>query len=341
MQIDPREQARLHLQAGQPDRARVLLGGVLAADPNDGAAHVLLAGVELMRADAAAAEAHARAAITGPATRTIALATLAEVLSTDPRRLREAVDAASAAAAEPDDWRYRGLMGELLARTGDLRGGWAQAEAGVRLAPDDPAMRARALVSLAKVPLHDRHGGHRMLGIMQQAVALDPTDPDAVSLLAFAQLHARRRGDRHLARPAAVVSDPPAAVVRRDAVAAPRRDADDGVPAAVGRRRRPDLGSVRRGGPRARRARGRRVRHAGHGADDRPDAPPVRPLGRPGVPLARRPPAERPPGDDRVPGDVDGRLPGVPRRGVPRAPAPVDLPPRAGGVSIQPPRPNG
>ncbi|MBQ9916548.1 MAG: tetratricopeptide repeat protein [Microbacterium sp.] len=193
-EVEPLERARLYLQAGRPIEARTQLRAILAESPTDARAHLLSARAEILLGDPPSAEAHARAATADPDVRAVAFGVLSEIVGLDPLRKAEAVDLASAAVrADPADWQLRGILGRSLARTGDLGNAWAQAEEGVRLAPNDPSSRARALVDLARVPLADRRGGQRMRAIMRDAAALDPTDPEVVSMLAVAQLHAGRR----------------------------------------------------------------------------------------------------------------------------------------------------
>ena len=195
-EVAPLERARLYLQAGQPREAQTHLRAILAEAPADARAHLLLARAQSLLGDMAAAESHARAASADPELRALSYGALAEIVGLDVRRKAEAVDIAAAAVREaPDDWQLRGILARSLARTGDLANAWTQAESGVRLAPDDPTLRARALVDLARVPLADRRGGWRMLAIMHDAAALDPTDPEVMSMLALAQLHAGRRTD--------------------------------------------------------------------------------------------------------------------------------------------------
>lgn len=191
------ERAGALITGRQYDEARRLLRGVLAEDSTDAAALLLLARAESEAGDAAAARAHALQAANIPEMRAEATIMLAQLASADPQTPdSEAVGwAAEAVRLAPDEWRYRSMLAACLSDVGQHADAIAQAETGVRLAPQGPDTQAWALTvlgrTLAASPAHRRHG----VEVMRQASALEPTDPTIAQNLAIAQFQAGNRAD--------------------------------------------------------------------------------------------------------------------------------------------------
>ncbi|MFZ8758197.1 tetratricopeptide repeat protein [Microbacterium sp. HMH0099] len=189
------QRAVLYLEANRPREARTQLRPILIEHPTHARAHLLMALADRRLADAASAESHARAAMADPDARAVARGVLAEIIAEDEARLVEAKDLAAAAVEEqPEDANSLRILARLEARVGDVDTAWAHAEAAVRLAPDTSS-RASALIDLARISLASRRRRGRTLAIMEEAARLAPTDADVMSMLAYAQLRARRRSD--------------------------------------------------------------------------------------------------------------------------------------------------
>lgn len=190
------DQAVILLDAGQTTKARALLRSALAQSPTDGRAHLLMARAEALGGDLAAGERHARSAAADPDTRAAALELLARILGFDRTRVREAVEAASAAVqADPQNWSHRAALALALSDARDVANATAQAEAAVQLAPADPVERSRALMSLARVFLADPAHRERGYRVMRDAAALDPTDPALQQQVMIAQFQSGRRAE--------------------------------------------------------------------------------------------------------------------------------------------------
>lgn len=174
----------------QFEEARQLLRGVLAEDPTDGAALLLLARTDAEAGDDASARASAMQAANIPHLRPEASLLLARLASDDTEAVRWTQEAVRLA---PDEWRYRSMLAAALANVGRHGDAIAQAEAGVEMAPQDPDTQAWALTALgyalAASPGQRKHG----VEVMRRAAALDPTDPAIAHYLAFAQFQAGQR----------------------------------------------------------------------------------------------------------------------------------------------------
>lgn len=185
------------IEGRQYDQARELLRGVLAEDPADGAALLLLARTDSEAGDVAAARAHAQQAANIPQWRPEAAMLLARLVSADPQSPdAESVSwAAEAVRLAPDEWRYRSMLAACLSDAGHHDDAIAQAQIAVQMAPQDPDTRAWALTALGRTlaasPAHRRQGAE----VMREASALEPTDPAIAQSLAIAQFSAGKRAD--------------------------------------------------------------------------------------------------------------------------------------------------
>lgn len=210
---DSLARAEFHLDAGQYGPARELVEGVLRQDPHSGAAHLLMARVQVSTGDLLGAEQSARLAMAIPEARAPGLFVLSRVVGLDPRRAGEALDAATEAVRlDPNEWRYRDLLGERLVDVRDFPNAIAQAEIAVRLAPEDPDEKATALRGLAQVSLNVPGHGWRAYQAAHQAVALDPTNPAGHQMLAAVQLGLQQHS-KAVFSSLAVLRDDPTAVL--------------------------------------------------------------------------------------------------------------------------------
>lgn len=207
---DDLEPVRSCLAAGEYDSARDLLTILLDKDPSNGAAHLLMAEVQIGVGDLAGAEASQRLASRDPEVRPAALNRLASLLALDPQRTREALAAAhEAVRLAPSEWSNRDVLAAALSAIGDFNRAIRQSETAVQLATDDPDAKAAALRGLAQVLAKAPGQQVRAEEVAKQAVAARP-GPAEYLMLAGTQLGCGRNADAVQSSLMVLRSDPQA-----------------------------------------------------------------------------------------------------------------------------------
>ena len=193
MASDPLAEAQRFLVLGEPHKARLILELVLAQHPDYGQALLAMAYVRMELGDPAAAERDARLALAHPELRAEAASALARIVAT--RDLGEAVTwAVEAVNLEPSRSAHRLVLARLLRERGALPEAREQADAGLVTAVSAEE-RLQALITVSSIAMRDpRRAGEALLSA-QDAVRIDPTDPQATQILAAAQMVAGRRAE--------------------------------------------------------------------------------------------------------------------------------------------------
>lgn len=193
MASDPLAEAQRFLVLGEPHKARLILELVLAQHPDYGPALLAMAYVRMELGDPATAERDARLALAHPDLRAEAASVLARIIAT--RDLGEAVTwAVEAVNLEPAQSAHRLVLARVLRERGALAEAREQADAGLATAVSAEE-RLQALITVSSIAMRDpRRAGEALLSA-QDAVRIDPTDPQATQILAAAQMVAGRRAE--------------------------------------------------------------------------------------------------------------------------------------------------
>ncbi|GAA3669961.1 hypothetical protein [Microbacterium marinilacus] len=182
-------------QVGEVARAQQLVRSHLAEHPDDARGVFLHAHLSLMAGDAAEAE-RAALLVAGTELREGAARILTGALLAQGRPDEAAEWARVALALAPEDWSTYLMYASVQEAQGDRQGAQVSAHEGVEVATrsGDPADRARALVGYARILLSTRGRPQLALQAAEEALSTEPSDLEAASVLALAQLASRRAG---------------------------------------------------------------------------------------------------------------------------------------------------
>ncbi|BAL85671.1 hypothetical protein AMIS_4510 [Actinoplanes missouriensis 431] len=174
------EMARIQLVRGEPGAAAELLGPVLAAEPDDVTALILMTHAQLALKKPELAEEMARRAVRNAPEWADALAALSRVLTALDQHEEAIATARQAVLRQPENpYRHNRLAWALLEEGRDPVGAEHAAREAVRLGPDESDFRITYAMVMKQLNLRDR-----ARQALRDALALDPENAVALHELA-------------------------------------------------------------------------------------------------------------------------------------------------------------
>ena len=183
------DRALVLLGAGDLEQAERLLVEWLTYAPDDAWAHLALADIGLTSHRPLLAERHARRALEQEQTRPLAAMQLATLCEQGHGTREDGLQwALYSANLDPQRSSLRQVLATRLYDTGDKQQALLQARSAVALAPRDPTERARALGRFAEFCLRESDWQREGRRAAEDAVALDPDEPNIARVLGLLQI---------------------------------------------------------------------------------------------------------------------------------------------------------